>query len=129
MEREALKKKTVAELKDLAKELPDVKGISAMKKDELVELLATHGETTQEPAEASPAATPKAKAPKAKAPKAEAPKAEAPQGKADIKERIRALKQEKREAIEQQDRKKSRRCNRQIHRYKRQLRKMLKEAK
>ena len=139
MDKEALKKKTVAELKEMAKALPDVKGISAMKKDELVELLASHTEKKDEPAKAPQAKAPQAKAPQAKAPQAKAPQAkapqakapqaEAPQAKADIKERIRSLKAEKRDAISQQDKEKARRCNRQIHHYKRQLRKMAKEAK
>ena len=118
MDKEALKNKTVAELKEMAKEIPDVKGISAMKKDDLVELLAAHAGTKDQPAKAS----------KAKKPKKEAEATAAPKSKADIKERIRALKAEKLEALEQQDRKKTRRCNRQIHHYKRQLRKMAKEA-
>jgi ribosomal protein L7/L12 len=40
MDAEALKSMTVAELRDEAKKLGDVKGISSMKKDELVELLS-----------------------------------------------------------------------------------------
>jgi len=122
MDKEALKKKTVAELRDMAREIPDVKGISAMKKDDLVELLAGNAGAKNVPAKAPPARA-------AEAAKATGPLGKAPQAKADIKERIRALKAEKREALEQQDRKKTRRCNRQIHHYKRQLRKMAKEAK
>ena len=111
MNKEALKKKTVAELRDMAREIPDVKGISAMKKDDLVKLLAGHAGTKGKPEEAPQAKTPLAKA--AKAAEATRPLGKAAQAKADIKERIRALKVEKSEALEQQDRKKSRRCNRQ----------------
>jgi hypothetical protein len=124
MDKEALKKKTVAELKDMAKEIPDVKGISAMKKDDLVELLAGRAGSKDEPAK-----TPPAKAPQAQAAMATEPLGKTPKAKANIKERIRALKAEKREALDQHDRKKTRRCNRQIHHFKRRLRKMAKEAK
>jgi hypothetical protein len=121
MERQALKKMTVAELRDLAKELPDVKGVSAMKKDDLVELLA--GRTG-----------PEGEAPQARAamPEGGGPRPAQPGGtlgKAEIKERIRALKAEKRAALDQQDRVKSRACNRKIHDYKRQLRKMARAKK
>jgi len=119
MDKEALKKKTVAELRDLARELPDIKGVSTMKKDDLVELLAGGAGAKDEPAGASKAGVTQAKA------VVGAP----PLGKAEIKERIRALKAEKMEALAQEDRKKTRQCNRQIHRYKRQLRKMAKEAR
>ena len=134
MDKEALKKKTVAELKDMAREIPDVKGVSAMKKDDLVKLLAGHAGAKDEPAKAPPAKAPQVKAPQAQAPQVKAagaagPLGKAAQAKANIKERIRALKAEKREALDQQDRKKTHRCNRQIHHYKRQLRKMVKEAK
>jgi hypothetical protein len=40
MDADALRKMTVAELREEAKKLGDVKGIAAMKKDELVRLLA-----------------------------------------------------------------------------------------
>ena len=115
MEMDALKKMTVAELKELAKKIPDVKGISAMKKDDLVELLSK-----QEPAAeaAKPAKTAKTSK------KAAADKATGPLDKGEIKRRIRTLKDEKREALSKQDHAKARDCNRKIHHFKRQLRKM-----
>jgi hypothetical protein len=112
MEKDALKKMTVAELKEMAKKIPDVKGLSAMKKDDLVELLSN-----QKPSEeaAKPAKTQK---------KAPTGGAAAPTDKTEIKKRIRVLKDEKHEALSRQDRAKARDCNRRIHHFKRQLRKM-----
>lgn len=114
MDKEALEQKTVAELRDMARGLPDVKGISSMKKDDLVQLLAARGAPDEEP---GGTAKPSGGTPPP-------PSTQRPADKATIKERIRALKAQKRDALEQQDRAKSRHCNRQIHRYKRQLRKM-----
>ena len=119
MDKAELKKKTVAELKEMAKKLPDAKGLSSLKKDDLVELLAGSESAPEQPKEsaksgkkaASPVETPGVKAP-------------AVLDKAELKKRIRALKEEKRDAISRQDRAKSRECNRQIHYYKRRLRKM-----
>jgi hypothetical protein len=64
--------------------------------------------------------------------KADKTKAAPEQGKtldkAEIKKRIRELKAQKLEALAQNDRAKSRLCNRQIHDYKRRLRKINKTA-
>jgi hypothetical protein len=113
MDRESLQKKTVADLKDMAKQIPDVKGLSSLKKDELVELLLTQGG-------AGDAGTAPAKA----APKSTTAKKSGALNKGEIKQLIRALKQEKKEALSAQDRAGVKRCNRRIHDYKRQLRKM-----
>lgn len=110
MEKEALQKMTVAELKGLAKKIPGVKGVSAMKKDDLVELLA------KQPREVKPAAA-----------EHKMEKATVPMDRSGIKQRIRELKEEKRQALAQDDRAKAKECNRRIHRYKRQLRKMIRE--
>jgi hypothetical protein len=109
MDRETLKKKTVAELREMAREIPDVKGLSSMKKDDLVELIAGSGTGSKREAAKPPAAG-----------------TGAPIDKTELKRRIHALKDEKREAISQNDRARSRECNRQIHHYKRRLRKLAK---
>jgi hypothetical protein len=126
MDKESLKKKTVAELREMAKEIPDVKGISTMKKDALVDLLAGHAGSKDEKTGARDASATETKAAKA-APSPTKPRG--PLGKTEIKERIRALKTEKREALDQHDQAKIHRCNRQIHNYKRQLRKMARTTK
>jgi len=117
MDVEALKKMTVAELREEAKKIPDAKGLSAMKKDELVEFIASHaGDST--PAPAAKAAKP------AKKDVAKAVATTGPLDKAGIKQRISALKAEKQEALSSQDKAKAHSCNRQIHHYKHLLRKM-----
>jgi hypothetical protein len=117
MDKGSLQKKTVADLKEMAKQIPDVKGLSSMKKDEIIELLLAHGnggETGSGNAKAAPKSASKG---------ASAKKAGA-LNKGEIKQLIRALKQEKREALSSQDRARVKLCNRRIHDYKRQLRKM-----
>jgi len=109
MDRETLKKKTVAELKEMAREIPDIKGLSSMKKDDLVDLLAGSGTGSKREAVKPPAAG-----------------AGVLLDKSELKRRIHTLKDDKREAISKQDRARSRECNRQIHRYKRRLRKLAK---
>jgi len=126
MDKESLKKKTVAELRDMAREIPDVKGVSSMKKDDLVDLVAGHAGSKDEKTGAREARATETKAAKATP---SPTKSQGPLGKTEIKGRIRALKTEKREALDQQDRAKTRRCNRQIHHYKRQLRKMARTTK
>ncbi len=49
MDVDSLRKMTVAELREEAKKLGDVKGISSMKKDDLVQLLASGGSSTSAP--------------------------------------------------------------------------------
>ncbi len=117
MDKDALKKLTVADLKEQAKKIPDVKGLSSMKKDELIELILKHegaGETAQSAAQSSTQSSQTKTKTKTKG----------PLDKSGIKQLIRALKQEKKDAISQQDHAKARQCNRQIHDYKRRLRKM-----
>jgi hypothetical protein len=114
MDKETLKKMTVAELREQAKKIPDIKGISSMKKDELVELLTKTGpEEKTKPSKKEKAAKEKAET-----------KVDVAPDKSEIKKRIRELKTDKLEALSKDDRTRARECNRQIHRYKRQLRKM-----
>jgi hypothetical protein len=110
MDREELTRKTVAELREIAKGLPDAKGLSSMKKDELVEFVASHGGDSPDPAATKTTARPDAT------------------DKTAIKQSIRALKAQKREALSRQDHKAARECNRAIHNYKRLLRKLARSA-
>jgi hypothetical protein len=123
MDKDALKKMTVAELKEEAKKIPGVKSISSMKKDELVELLATQPDAAKSADEKKPP-----KAAKGAEPKFAAEATDAPLDKSGLKQRIRALKEEKRQALAQRDGAKAQECNRRIHRYKRQLRKLVKKS-
>jgi hypothetical protein len=145
MDIDALKKLTVADLKEQAKKIPDVKGLSAMKKDELIELILEHegaGETAPQAAKAAEttdtdraaqsstqsstqSSKTKTKTKTAKSARQSAPaQQKGPLDKSGIKQLIRALKQEKKDAISQQDHAKASQCNRQIHDFKRRLRKM-----
>ncbi len=106
MDAKTLKKMTVAQLREEAKKIPGVTGVSGMKKDQLVELVAKHLGVDLHEHKVAPAEI----------------------GKTEIKRRIRELKERKKEALAAQDRKAARACNRQIHRYKHLLRKMARAA-
>ena len=106
MDKASLQKKTVAELREHAKKLPDAKGLSGMKKDELVEFILSHGGD-------APASGP-----------APTGKATAPSDKSELKRLIRQLKADKADALSRQDRARAGECNRLIHQYKRMLRRM-----
>jgi len=111
MDRDALNKMTVADLREEAKKIPKAKGLSSMKKEELIDLLL--GQTGAAKAPEGRAGRPTGK-----------PAVSKPLDKTGVKQRIKTLKDEKREALAQHDHAKARTCNRQIHRYKRMLRKM-----
>ena len=117
MDKDSLKKKTVAQLREEAKTIPGVKGLSSMKKDDLIELLLT--QSPEAPSEKKPG-KPKKKAP------AGAPKV---MSKSDLKKRIRELKEEKRQALSKQDKNRIKECNRQIHLCKHKLRRMAPKKK
>lgn len=106
MDKAPLMKLTVTKLRELAKEIPDAKGLSGMKKDELIALLESHGlgGATETATAARPA------------------------DKSEIKRRIRELKAQKRDALAQQDRELVKECNRRIHHYKRVLRKLVRAS-
>ena len=110
MDVQSLQKLTVAQLREQAKELPGATGISAMKKDDLIALIAGQGESAKPSGAALTGGGPQ------------------PTGKTEIKQCIRALKAEKREALAAKDRQRIRACNRQIHHFKRVLRKMARAA-
>ena len=111
MDRDALNKMTVADLREEAKKIPGAKGLSSMKKDELIDLLLGQTGTAKAPEGRAGRPSGKTAVPK-------------PLDKTGVKQRIKTLKDEKREALAQHDHAKARTCNRQIHRYKRVLRKM-----
>jgi hypothetical protein len=125
MDTDALKKMTVAELREEAKKIPDVTGISSMKKDDLVALIAGQGGGEAAAPAAATAPTP-AKA--SKKPAAVAMPTGKPETKTEIKQMIKALKAQKQEALSGQDNTKAKECNRRIHKYKRALRKAARTA-
>ena len=109
MDAKTLEKMTVAELRDEAKTIDGATGLSGMKKDELVTLVAGHlGVDPSAPAGGTAASS--------------------TLDKTEMKRRIRALKVDKREAIGARDGARARACNRQIHDFKRRLRRMARGA-
>jgi len=111
MDAKTLKKMTVTDLREEAKKIEGATGLSGMKKDELVSLVAGHlGVDLDAPAHGGEAGSASAL------------------DKTGIKRRIRVLKVEKREAIAAQDVAKAKACNRQIHDFKRRLRRMARGA-
>jgi len=105
MEYEELEKMTLVKLREEAMKFPDVKGVSAMKKEQLIELLCR-----------------KLGIEKKKRPQA------LPLNKTEIKERIRELKAKKREALASGDYGKAAFYRRRIHSYKHRLRKTIRKA-
>lgn len=91
-----LAEKTVKELREMAKELPDVTGIHAMKKDELLALLAGGGAAATGEAPAEAKAAPKAKA-KGAAKKAGGKKVKE-MTRVELKGKLKELRQGKDEA-------------------------------
>jgi ribosomal protein L7/L12 len=98
MDVEALKKMTVAELRDEAKKLGDVTGLAAMKKDELVRLLAGG------------------------APTGSGARGKGSMTRAELKQKIRALKRERATAGERMAKSKVEEFNAQLRAYRRRLR-------
>lgn len=91
-----LAEKTVKELREMAKELPDVTGIHAMKKDELLALLAGGGAAASGEAPAEAKAAPKTKA-KGAAKKAGGKKVKE-MTRVELKGKLKELRQGKDEA-------------------------------
>jgi len=98
-----LKKKTVAQLKEMAGEHPDISGVSGMKKDQLLDALAEKLGIDNEAA--APKTTGKPKKKKAR-------------GKGAIKKKLRELKAQRDKALEQKDAAALRKVRRQMHRQK-----------
>jgi len=104
-----LEKYTVKQLREMARDMEGIEGISAMKKDELIAAMQAIRET--------PAKETKAKAPQKKAP----PSVETI---ATIKEKIQLLKGKREEYREQKDKVAVDRLKRRINRLKKKTRKM-----
>lgn len=102
---EELEKMTVVKLREEAMKFPDVKGVSAMKKEQLIDLLCE-----------------KLGVEKRKRPVA------APPVKQDIKKKIRELRALKHEAMEKKDYETAFLLRKKIRTQKKKLRKLLKSA-
>ncbi len=120
MDTDTLKKMTVAQLREEARKIPGVTGLSGMKKDELVALL--EGRSGGGAAEAAGGAATKKNAKSATA------GSPASLGRPQLKARIRELKIEKQQAVAGGDVLIARRCNREIHRCKHLLRKLARQG-
>lgn len=107
---EELQQMTVKELRELAKELPGVTGVHAMKKDELVALLSA-GKGGDAP---KPAAAKKPKSPKAE---------KKPLTKSEIKSLLGELRKAKENALAAKEKSKIEMLRRRINRLKKQTRK------
>ena len=100
-----LEKMTVIQLREEAKKFPDLKGVTAMKKDQLVRALVEHMGIT--------------------VPEKKKKAARAPIDKAGLKKRIFDLQAAKAAARAERDRKRIHILRRRIHAAKRRLRKMV----
>jgi len=105
-----LEKHTVKQLREMAREMEGIEGVSAMKKDELIAAIKAVKEIPV-----------KDKPPKEK-------KADQTQTVAAIKEKIRLLKEKREETRKQGDRVVVNRLKKRINRLKKKTRKMVKEA-
>ena len=106
-----LEKMTVKALREIAKEIPEIVGVHGMKKEELIVAINESRGVTEEPAKAEKAAKAKPAAKKAGATRAE------------IKSQIKALKVQRRSALESRDRKMATVYKRRISRLKKKSRK------
>ena len=102
MNTDELKKMTVAELREEAKKLGDVTGIASMKKDELIQLLG---------GDSSPSSAPRGKRGR-----------NARMSRAELKQKIRALKKDRDNAGERMAKSKVEEFNNQIRLLRRRLR-------
>ena len=102
MEYQDLEKLTVVKLREMAKEYPDLTGVTGLKKEELVDVLA--GKLGIEKPHALAVGVDKGK----------------------IKAQIRELKKRRDEALKNKDREQLRATRKQLHRLRRKLRKAVK---
>lgn len=118
-----LEKMTVKELREVAKDIPDITGVHGMKKDELlVAIHAVQGGGEDTPAQAGDSATPKAPA-KAVSKKGGAKPKRTSLTKKEIKGLIKGLKTKRRQALSDKDAKMAGMYRRQISRLKKRSRK------
>jgi len=111
---EELQKMTVKDLRELAREIPGASGIHAMKKDELVTLLAKGKDSSEKKTgNASPRPAPKAKAEKA------------PRSREAIRALLTDLRKEKTDAQATRDKTRIEVLRRRINRLKKQSRKAM----
>jgi hypothetical protein len=111
-----LDKMTVVELREIAKEIPDVTGVSGMKKDQLLAIVKeARGIEEEKPAKKKPAKKKPAKE-KGSGPKKEMTSKE-------LKAEISKLRAEKEELRKEGDRKKINAIRRRINRMKKKTRK------
>lgn len=128
-----LDKMTVKDLREIAKEIPDITGVHGMNKAELLDAIEKAKEIVETPKEKAEAPKEKAEAPKEKAEtpkkKAETPKKKAETTKKiksisvkDIKNKIRSFKAERKAALEAKDKKMATIYRRRISRLKKKTR-------
>jgi len=101
-----LDKMTVTELREIAKEIPNITGVHGMKKPELLAAVKEARGIADEPRKKSGPPSPKVKVPKA-----------------TLKAMIRDLKTKRRQALEEKDKLMAERFRRQISKLKKQTRK------
>ena len=121
-----LDKMTVAELREIAKEIPDVKGVSSMKKDQLLAAIKGAPEVVEEEPAAKKAAEKKPAETKKTPKKTAKKKSSGPPKKMtvkELKEEIARLRVEKEELRKSGDRKEINALRRRINRMKKMTRK------
>ena len=129
-----LDKMTVKDLREIAKEIPDITGVHGMNKAELLDAIEKAKGFVETPKEKAETPKEKAEAPKEKAEtpkeKTETPKKKAETPKKikgisvkDIKSKIRSFKAERKAAIEAKDKKMATIYRRRISRLKKKSRK------
>jgi hypothetical protein len=109
-EEKHLDKMTVLELREIAKEIPDVSGVTAMKKDQLLSIIKKHRGIEEEKPGKKKVAAKVALTVK------------------ELKHKITVLKADKRSVIEKHDRKMTTVLRRRINRLKKRIRKTEKVA-
>jgi hypothetical protein len=119
-----LEKMTAKELKEIALEIPEIEGVHAMKKEELLEAIRkSRGVEEEAKEEREEEAKEEKEEKKGEERKEKKIKAKAGVGVADLKKRIREFKILKAEAVEKGDARTARIYKRRINRLKKRTRK------